>query len=125
MFKKKVPAEVIAAALFKYLEGKSNIEQVEVERILYANMSEPDKTNMRLELKLLEVFAIDYDTYVVLGDTPKKDAVLEAFYAFLWRESERIFGYPPSVIFPKIKDRLSEYTKAFKTPHKLGPFFID
>lgn len=125
MFKKKVPAEVIAAGLFKFLEGfgqgQSGMEQV--ERII-ADLSEPDKANVRLELKLLEVATIDYGVYDVLGNTPVKKAVLDAFYAFLRHESERFFGCSPSVIAPKIIDRLSEYAKALKTPHELGPFFM-
>lgn len=121
MFKKRVPAEVIAAGLFKFLEGQSGMEQV--ERIL-ADIPEPDKANVRVELKLLEVAAIAYGTIDVLGKTPQGEAVLAAFYAFLRHESERFFGCSPSVIFPKLEDRLSEYMRVLKTPHELGSFFM-
>ena len=40
----------------------------QVERII-ADLSEPDKANVRLELKLLEVATIDYGVYDVLGNS--------------------------------------------------------
>ena len=125
MFKKKVSAEVIAAGLFKYMEGFGQGQSVseQVERIL-AYISEPDKSKVRLEFKLLEVAAIDFGVYDLLGNTPEKKAVMDAFYAFLWHESERFLGFSSSIIFPKIKDRLSEYSKALNTSHALGPFYM-
>lgn len=125
MVKEKVSPEVIAAALFKSLEGFGQGQSImeQVERIL-ADISEPDKANVRLELKLLAVAAIDYGLYDILGNTAEKNAVMDAFYAFLWHEAERFLGYSSSIISPKIKDRLLEYSKALKTSHELGPFYM-
>ena len=118
MLKRKVPVEIIARGLFKYLEDESNMEN------MLSDIDVSERANVRLELKLLSVFVIDYGAYEVLGDTPNKKALLDAFYALLRIESERFFGISFSIIFPKILDRLSEYAKALKTPHNMGPMFV-
>lgn len=116
MVKTKVKAELFGAGLFKYMEG------LNMEKLL-TGISEPDKTNVRLETKILSVFAVDYGTNQVLGNTPEKKAVLDIFRAFLWNESEKFFGCAGPVIFPKIKDRVFEYRKALQMPNNVHPFF--
>jgi hypothetical protein len=118
MLKKKVSAEVIAAGLFKYMEGASGMDNI------LSDISPSRKGIVRRELKFLSVFAIDHGVHAELGNTPEKIAILDALYGFLRHESERFFGYSSAFILQKIKDRLAGYDEAIKTPHIMGPSFM-
>src|SRR4030042_1564275 len=116
VFKKKVSPEVIAAGLFKFLEGQAGMEQL--DRII-ADIPEPDKSNVHLELKLLEVAATLLGIYQALRNTPEGNAIRDAFYGFLLNEAERFFGCSTSFVAPKLSNRPSRYAKALNTPHEL------
>jgi len=69
------------------------------------------------ELRFLQIFTTDYVMFAKLGDTPTKNAVLDAFYDRLRKDPT----WP--AIDAGLRERLPAYMEAIKTDKQPGPHY--
>jgi len=95
LFKKKIKAEEIGVALFQMCVTKEHLEGI-IER-LSKNINEETKLvgeeKLLFHLIALLIFAVDYSTYSVFGNTTLKNKILDEFYKIIKEEFEEEYNF--------------------------------
>jgi hypothetical protein len=87
----------------------------------------------------LEIFSVDFSTFLALGNTPQKTAVLDAFWANIkdWLQKESVASLPERFVvagggprtlsaenaefsYVRLLRRMRDYSAAINSPRKLG-----
>jgi hypothetical protein len=84
--------------------------------------SDPEiKGNIYFEIFLLKIFSIDFSLHQAMGDTKGKGAIMNHLVIDF---VTKVPDGNPMAFFNFVNQRQTEYSRALKTPHNLGPSFM-
>lgn len=116
--KRKVNAHELGVEVCQLFVGSDEGQTSFQNFLFWFKLHEIDHKRVYLELLYLRVFAAQFAVQMTLEGSPRMGAILDAFYAHLWRSAEQ---YPAGFVeSSEMGRRLSMYTEAVKWPREVS-----
>lgn len=116
--KRKIKAHELGVEVCQLFVGSDEGQTSFQNFLFWFKLHKIDHKRVYVALLYLRLFAAQFAVQMTLEGSPRMGAILDAFYAHLWRSAEQ---YPAGFVkSSEMGIRLSMYTKAVKWPRKVS-----